>query len=812
MRPNFRLVVREKKVPSFFTKGFVALCKIWTKNMYFMNNIRCFLFLLFIILCSYNLYSQSDMAIGDWKAYLGHSQAKQTIERDSIIYCITEGGMFSYDLKENNFRSFSSIDGLTDVLPNSLFYHKDEDMIFLGYNDGSIDYFQNPDEIHHFTDIQRNDFYTQKAVIDFAGKDSLLYVATDFGLVIFDLNKAEPKFTVTQVMTNPVRTMVKSLTVFEDKIWVSVGDSGLFCTNVNTINLSDPAIWQKVSGTNGLPKGIASSLVSNNDNLFVIINNEIYHKTINNNWTKYPLEASSYSFLRTNENELLIYRGDGYLIEGDMAGTNFNYRQLDGGMTDIDKIGGDVWYTNIYVGLYKMNVQKEFFIPPGPIINYCTRMAVGKRELYIAPLGYDQSLVPQYIGSGIFAYSKKWADNAGWKILNSENNGLPTNRANWNFVRAFYDKNTDKVYMGTWGKGICVLKDGALQTYYDCANSSLSYIYNTCDTFKYDNIRIGGLETDANGTLWIVNSEAHERLQALTADGTWYNMRASFVSPTAQLIGLTIDDYGNKWVLRRRELPITYNDKNTPENISDDVTATVFPPQDVSDDVFRFNEVFSFVKDKEGDIWLGTDRGIRVVYSNFLADMAEGTNVEARAPIYEGYPLLRSQAVTAIAVDGGNRKWIGTGEGVFLVSPDGEKILEHFTSENSPLVSDFINDIKIDDETGEVYFGTPKGTISYRAGATEGKSPCTDVTVFPNPVFSNFEGDISIQGSAESSIVKIATVSGMLVREISSAGGTALWDGRDIQGNKVVSGIYLVLIAQKNGQNACVGKLTVINR
>lgn len=778
-----------------------------------MKNIKLVVLSLFLFIAT-QVLAQSDMAMGDWKAYLGHYQAKQSIEKEGFIYTITNGGMYSYDLAENNFRNFSTIDGLTDVQPNTLFYHKDKNMAFLGYNDGSIDYFQDPNDIQHFTDIQRNDFYTQKAILNFAGKDSFLYVACDFGMVIYDLNRAEPKFTVTQVLNNPVRTPIKAIAIFDNKVWATVGDSGLFYVDANAINLSDPTIWKKASGTNGLPKAKITDIVADDNNMFVSLGNSIYQKK-GNDWIQYNVYANRYSFLRLYNTELLAFSTDnnGILAICTVDGSSVEYRAVPTGTQDIDKVEDNFWFCDIDFGLYKsQDAEKEFFIPPGPLNNYCTQMAVGKNELYIAPLGYDPSFVPQYEGSGIYAYSKKWADNAGWKILNSKNKGLPANRANWNFARTFYDKNTDKVYMGSWGKGICVLKDGALETYYDCANSGLSYIYNTCDTTKYDHIRIGGIETDANGTLWIVNSEAQQRLQALTKEGTWLNMRTSFVSPTAQLIGLLIDDYNNKWVLRRRELPITYNDKNTPENTLDDVTATIFPPQDADEDVFRFNEVFSFAKDRDGDIWLGTDRGIRVVYSNFLSEMAQGKSVEARAPVYEGFPLLRSQAVTAIAVDGGNRKWIGTGEGVFWVSPDGEKIYEHFTTENSPLISNYINHIAIDNETGEVFFGTSKGIMSYRAGATEGKTPCTDVTVFPNPIFSDFAGQVSIQGSSEESVVKIVSISGMLVRELNSAGGTTLWDGRDIQGNKVASGVYLVLIAQKNGGNPCVGKLTIINR
>jgi hypothetical protein len=200
------------------------------------------------------------------------------------------------------------------------------------------------------------------------------------------------------------------------------------------------------------------------------------------------------------------------------------------------------------------------------------------------------------------------------------------------------------------------------------------------------------------------------------------------------------------------------------------------------------------------------------MYSNFLQDISKGKVADVRAPIVDGYPLLRTENINAIAVDGGNRKWVGTNNGLFLVSKDGEAILEHYTTDNSPIYSNIIYDIAIDNLTGEIFVATLYGVISLRGTATQAAETCKEVQVFPNPVFTDYQGTIAISGLAAESTVKITTISGLLVREITSEGGTATWDGYDIKGQKVATGIYLALSAQKDGKNTCVGKFAVIQK
>jgi hypothetical protein len=170
--------------------------------------------------------------------------------------------------------------------------------------------------------------------------------------------------------------------------------------------------------------------------------------------------------------------------------------------------------------------------------------------------------------------------------------------------------------------------------------------------------------------------------------------------------------------------------------------------------------------------------------------------------------LLETEVVTAITVDGANRKWIGTeNAGVFLFSADGQEQLLHFTAENSPLFSNNIYAITIDGKTGQVYIGTDKGLLSYQGDAVEGEEECSDVEVYPNPVSSGYAGPIAIKGVAANSTVKITDVSGNLVFETQALGGQAVWYGANLSGERVSTGVYLVFAMDQEGEETCTAKL-----
>lgn len=764
---------------------------------------------------SLSLAQELDISVGEWRAYSGHYRCIKSASDSKHLFTATYGGMFSFDFVENEMKTYSTVQKMSGITPSALYYNSSSQQYFIGYEDGTIDYFSNPDQMNALTDIERSVFYTQKSIYDFTGDKNYLYVAAEFGLVIYDLALMEPKFTITKIGNSLVRSKVGSVTLFNDKIWVVVGDTSLYSAPVNTPNPGEPAIWKKETSAEAFPQGTIRLVTTISDRIYAVVNGKVYQSTAGQ-WKLLTVPDGTfggYTLIKAGEKEdelILITPGDVRVVKKD--GTSVSFFPVTGYITDVYQKNDVFYVATFYLGMYKVvdnGTQQESFLPAGPLTNDCTAMAAGNGELYIAPLGYDATFVPATSGSGIHYYNKGtiFEDNQGWLNL-KEGNGLPSNRANWNYARALYDDETGYAYLGSFGKGLAILKNGKLEAFYDCANSGMSVIDNPCDTSRYENSRVSGIGVDWQKNVWLTLTVAQNPLQVMTPQGVWYNMRKDFVASSSQISGLLVDDYANKWIMVRRGGVVVYNDKNTPENTADDVFVQLSTNPGQGD--LPSANVYSLANDKEGDVWIGTDEGVRIMYGNFLYDLSTGKSADVRAPIVEGYPLLRTESITAIAVDGGNRKWLGTNNGVFLVSADGQSVLAHFTVKNSPLFSDLINDIRIDNTTGEVFFATSKGVISFRSGITSGREKCESVVVFPNPVQSGYEGYITINGLSSGSSVKITTISGQLVRELIGEGGAAIWDGTDIQGRKVASGIYLAFAATTSGEKYCVGKFAIL--
>jgi hypothetical protein len=352
-----------------------------------------------------------------------------------------------------------------------------------------------------------------------------------------------------------------------------------------------------------------------------------------------------------------------------------------------------------------------------------------------------------------------------------------------------------------------VLENGVPQASYNCENSGLSHVSVTCDPDNNQNTRVSGLAVDQNGVLWVSMSFAQSPLVAMKPDGSWFQYPGNrFVN--ANFIDMIVDDYGTKWILNRKNGIQIFNENGTLEDMTDDINFRL--TSGLNQGFLPSDNVLSIAKDKDGFIWVGSDIGVTVFFDPFT--ISRGQRIDASCPVFNLRCLLKDEQINAIAVDGGNRKWMATNNGVFLVSEDGDELIANFTTINSPLLSNKVLDVTVDGTTGEVFFATDKGLISFQGDATEGTSNCSDVLVYPNPVFSSFDGQITIRGSAANSKVRITTVTGMLVQELEAQGGTATWDGYDLYGNKVTSGIYLALISRDDGERACVGKFSVINK
>jgi ligand-binding sensor domain-containing protein len=325
-----------------------------------------------------------------------------------------------------------------------------------------------------------------------------------------------------------------------------------------------------------------------------------------------------------------------------------------------------------------------------------------------------------------------------------------------------------------------------------------------------NDIRSQGLDFDNSGNLWIANSGTTKPLAVYTVDKKWKSFTFENIA-LPNVLQLMVASSGQKWLVVERNGMIVYDDAGTPENETDDKVKNL--KFEAGKGGIPGSDVFCMAEDRNGEIWLGTDKGVGVFYAPQTVFDESAQDAQPIKISQDGYVqfLLESEKVTAIAVDNANRKWVGTANtGVYLMSSDGTQQLKHFTEENSPLISNGITAINILETTGEVFFGTEKGIISYKDVATEGFSECKDVLVYPNPVRENYSGPIAIRSVVLDAIVKITDATGALVFETKAYGGQAIWDGTNFKGEKVATGIYFAFASNADGSKGCNAKILVI--
>ena len=442
----------------------------------------------------------------------------------------------------------------------------------------------------------------------------------------------------------------------------------------------------------------------------------------------------------------------------------------------------------------------------GPGSNNCVRIAAGNGELYVAPVGYDRIFVPTPRLDGIYYYNH---EQGNWKNIDALTELPP--EVNEGFARAYYDPTTRQAYLGSFGEGIVVLKDGVAEGFFNCTNSTISSVNGFCNPNVNTLSRVSGITRDLNGNLWVSMDRGLPPLIVQNPEGEWFEAAPNLFPVTAEdnhITDLMVDSYGTVWMVNWNRNLYAYTSNGTPFEYSDGRLLNF--GRGLNQGGLPSDQVFTVAEDRRGFIWVGTAQGVSIIFDPF--SVSQGQIVDGSEPVIENRGLLSNTSVNAIAIDGGNRKWIGTDDGAYLVSENGDRVLFEFNTDNSPLLANRVTDIAIDQGSGEVYFATTKGIISYQGDAVQANSGCDEITVYPNPVFTDYDGLIGIRGMAAGSIVKITTLSGLLVTELESQGGLATWDGRDNRGQKVRSGIYLTLIAGPNGEEGCTGKFVVIDR
>ena len=469
--------------------------------------------------------------------------------------------------------------------------------------------------------------------------------------------------------------------------------------------------------------------------------------------------------------------------------------------------------TNGIKGIQKKNNKYEIILE-----NTNSDTEYPKRNFNYFMTTYDNKL---YIVGGYRCTDRIWRagtlmiyDNEKWFNLDEYTVNKQTPEYCQDYTGVAVDpRDPSHYYVSTYGEGIIEFKDNQFVQLFHHKNSPLETIYpdgNKTSQYKY--IRIGGVTFDKNGNLWATNGGVKDAIKVLKADGTWSSLYYNDFTNINMADKVTITSDNKKWF----NVPygdgaciFVINDNNTIDDTSDDQVDKVTPFTDINGTIDA-SGYFCVTEDKNGQIWVGTNRGPLIVTNSSKIEQIRGTRIireDADGPYY----LLDGEQINAIAVDGGNRKWIATqSSGVFLVSEDGLETIHNFTTANSPLPSNQVNSLAINEQTGEVFIGTEKGLVSYMGDATEGSEDYSDVYAYPNPVRPEYNDHVTIVGLMENSNVKITDLKGNIIYQGKSAGGTFTWDCRSRKGGRVATGVYLVLSATPEAKESVVTKIMVV--
>lgn len=761
---------------------------------------------LFLFLFSVSLAAFSQIGVGQWREHLPYREALRVTQAGEKIFCSTNLGLFAYNKEDRSIEKFSKVSGLSDIGINALNYYPEKDMLLVAYANSNLDLIEG-NEIYNMPDIKNKPMSGFKTINEVLFLGDYAYLSCAFGIVKVNLERRE--IADTYYIGEQGSSINVNDLVFDGTYFYAATETGIYQADIASSNLADYNNWHKIQG---IPDNTGEyiSIAYFNNRIFAchkenFEENAIYHFSPENPAGYQSFESWLTNTLRlgTSEQTLLV------VAEGGVLGYNENYERTmliedyNGSTANprdalIDS-EGTLWVADFGSGLRKQETDAfPFFYPEGPYLNGVVDIDVKANRTWIAQGAVDEAWTNRWnVAAAYGLYDNDWASMVQWSARD--------------IVCVEIDPvNPDRVFAGSWGWGIFQFENQTLTETYDDSNSTLQNIYEG-STEPY--VRVGGMAFDRGKKLWITNSGVPNPIVMKTLQGAWYSFPYSNQINAPTLGDIIVRQNGHKWVVLPRGYGLfAFDEKGTYDDHDDDETRK-FGVYD-RDGKLISNDIFAIAEDRDGAIWIGTREGVAVYYNP--GNVFSGENFYAQRIVTElnGEPqyLLKNEKVTAIAVDGANRKWIGTeNAGVFLMSADGTEQVLNFNENNSALLSNHVKSIGINQESGEVFLGTSQGLVSYRSDATRGEEEFSEVYAYPNPVRPEYSGDIVIAGLVTDSNVKITDIAGNIVYETTAKGGQALWNGKNFAGERVKTGVYLIFCTNDDGSKTFVSKLLFIN-
>jgi hypothetical protein len=768
------------------------------------------LFLFFIALTyQTNLVGQdtlSDLSLYQWKQHLPWQRARWVSQSDTKVYISTEWAIIELDKAERSHRFFTKIDGLAENGISFIKYSKETDLLFVIYANSNIDLIKKDGSIINLPLIKSNqNLIGDKKIYHVYTQANTAWISCGFGAVKLNLTTLETEITLfTPVGAN-------SFVEYQGFNYIALED-GMYRVAITEPNPQDFSKWQKLGVADGWATNIKPKYLTTH-------NGEMYFAS---GKTVYSYDGTEPQPFYTDPAKDVVFiskEGEGLTMgfKKDFVGT-VRYLATDGSFSEvqgtcdvirpiyaIEATPKTFWFADDNDGFffYDKNTNScDRLSFNSPYQHRISNLAISKEgKLFVSTPGPPTGLAPQYSRDGVYTLQ-----NENWERIFSETYpDLVPYECHLDMWRVAIADEGNEFYTGSWIGGLSHFNDGNVE----CFNQSNSTLGNA-GAAGTNRTAIGGLDFDSDGNLWIANYSSPKPIAVRKPDGKLLH----FTAPNNEVLQVTVDDNNYKWFILAFNAGILVFDSGQDlESTTDDRYRIL----NTSNTVLPTNVINAITVDQSGDVWVGTAQGVVSFECGsgvFDPSLCKGSKRIVKVNDFNGY-LLETEDVKAIAVDGANRKWFGTTNGIFVQSASGDEQIANYSTTNSPLFDNTITSMAINPKNGEVFIGTEKGLVSFRGDATQGTKVTLPTTyAFPNPVRPDYVGPIAVYGVAENANIIITDASGQMIWKGKSNGGQAVWDGNDYTGRRAATGVYLVFATTSSvfdAPDAAIAKIVFIH-
>lgn len=763
--------------------------------------------------------TNQPVAMGKWRTHLAYNNVTQITQSANNIFAISDGALFSVN-KENtdDMQYFSKMSGLSDANIVRIEYDKVNNQLLIVYNNGNIDIMHSTG-VNNIPDLRNKQMSTSKGVNEVFFTGNFAYLSCDFGIML--VNMAKKEITDTYIIgPNSTEVKILSTTIHNNKIYAASA-TAIYNADADNRNLVNFEYWKT---TTGLPIGSGNyqKVFTFAGRLLILKAGKLYKQEDDNSWSQLLSSVNNITSVNVSNNKIIASNGSNSIYFLNQSFEMSAENLLASSDIEYDPANDVYWVAGGALGVVSFKLQSgaapiiSYYKPQGPAVNIPWSMTFAGNKLFMVNGGRWSSEYGR-IGQ-IMIYKDGYWNNISAAPIESVTGNSALDYVNV----AVHPDDDNHFFVTSYGTGLYEYKNNEFFAWYNHKTPNSTLETGGTGAREYKVIRLDGAVFDSQKNLFLANMATTSPIKILLNTGAWYQFDFSSL-PMLFTLGKIIisnQNQNQKWVPSIRYTPgiLIWDDNGTLLDQNDDKKTFISKFIDV-DNVGSYispSYVYCLEQDKNGVMWAGTDLGPLLFYNPSKAFDQGYTCSRVKIPRNDGTGLadylLQNEKIKAIAIDGANRKWLGTeSSGLYLMSENGQETINHFTTSNSPLLSNDIISLAINPVSGELFIGTSNGLISFQSDAAEANKVFTNVYAYPNPVKENYNGIITITGLVTNTQVKITDLNGNLMYQTVSNGSIATWDGKDSHGRKVSTGIYLAICANEDGTQSTITKIMVIN-